>query len=80
VHRNRTTALITEDGPDPVRVPVVAYLAVLPYHRTNLAYDYHADGCDQCAGDGPFPCPVGGALADLAWTALDNQRTTARQN
>ena len=74
------TALISEDCPEPVRVPVVYGLFTMPYYSSDQAYQFHADGCDQCSGDSPLPCPVGGALGDDFWTALERQRSAARQN
>lgn len=76
----RVTAPIAEDGQEIVRVPVVLHLPVLPYYRANQMFEFHADGCDQCAGDSCFPCPAGGRLGEAAWDALQYQRSTARQN
>ena len=73
----RCTRPITEDTADPVSVPVLHYLASLPYFAAHQAFDHHADDCRECSGDSAMPCPVGGRLGELTWEAIESQRRKA---
>lgn len=74
---SRTRRPITEDTADPVSVPVVRYLAAMPYYAAHQRYDDHAAGCPDCNGDGVMPCSSGGRLGELVWDAIEAQRRKA---
>lgn len=79
-NRGRDCRPITEDAADPVNVPVVRYVAVMPYYAAHQKFDHHADDCSQCNGDSAMPCPVGGRLSELTWDAIEAQRRLAVLN
>lgn len=74
------TTPISEDADVIVRVPVLPMCRTLPYYPAEQRWIFHCSVCPTCAGDGCFPCPVGGALAEAVLAAREAQHETARWN